>query len=138
MISEVNSSLQTMGLVQYLMALLFLMSYPLALTSFAGPRGRLYAGLLAAAAAIGFAGFTTPWEHGVLLVAMAVLAMGAFSAAVWLLDALLARLEFSAPSPRAGRVPAPDQVPLAVALQEAEAATAAPHKPARSGALPIA
>lgn len=138
MISEVNNSLQTMGLVQYLLALLFLMSYPLALTSFAGPRGRLHAGLLAVAAAIGFIGFTSPWEHGVLLVAMAVLAIGAFSAVVWLLDALLSRLEFSAPRLRAAPAVAPDQVPLAAALQEAPAGTAAPHKPAHSGALPIA
>lgn len=141
MISEVNSSLQAMGLVQYLLALLFLMSYPLALTSFAGPRGRAYAALMAAAAATGFVGFTAPWEHGVLLVAMAVLAIGAFAAAVWLLDALLARLEFAAPRAsrvRAGPAAAPGQVPLAVALHEAQAGTAAPHEPARSGALPIA
>jgi hypothetical protein len=137
--SEISNSLQAMGLVQYLMVLLFLMSYPLALTEFAGARGRQYAALVALAAAVAFVAFTSPWEHGVLLVAVAVLAMGAFGAAVWLLYAAMAHLDLGTPvaaRPRAASA----QVSLVTALQESESPGAGEpqHKTSPPGVLPIA
>lgn len=144
-ISEVNNTLQAMGLVQYLLVLLFLISYPLALTEFAGPRGRLYAAVAALAAAVAFVAFTNPWEHGVLLVAVAVLSVGFYAAAVWLLHAVLARLEmpaWHATMLQDTTTPAA-QVPLVTALQEPQTAMQAAmaggqHKNAGPGVLPIA
>jgi hypothetical protein len=135
MFSEVNNSLEAMGLVQYLLVLLFLMSYPLALTQFAGPQGRRYAALLALAAAVGFVTATDPWEHGVLLVAVAVLAMGLFAAAVWLLHTLLAPLQWQAQRAPA-QAAAHAQVPLTAVLQESPAGDR--RKASRPGVLPIA
>lgn len=139
MISEINNSLQAMGLVQYLLVLLFLMSYPLALTEFAGPRGRSYAVVIAIVAAAAFVSFTDPWEHGVLLVAVAVLAMGAFGGTVWLLYAVLERLQLSVPQAAAvAQVVDAGQIPLVTALQDSQGTAAVQHKTSPSGVLPIA
>lgn len=139
-ISEINNSLQAMGLVQYLLVLLFLMSYPLALTEFAGPRGRSYAVVTTIVAAVAFVWFTDPWEHGVLLVAVAVLAMGAFGGTVWLLYAVLERLQLSSVPRAAGVAQVLDagQVPLVTALQDSQDTAAVQHKTSPSGVLPIA
>ena len=77
---------KTMGPEQLFLALVFLACYALALGEFATSRGRLWAvsvGLFAAAA---FAGFSRPWEGGVVLVACASVGMGVFSATVWALS----------------------------------------------------
>jgi hypothetical protein len=89
MIQALQSSLHGMGPSQYLLAFFFLASYAYALGGFLGERGRRGAAAGAAAAALGFALLTDPWEHGVLVVAVAVIAMGAFGAGAWLLWALL-------------------------------------------------
>lgn len=136
MLNELNNSLQAMGLVQYLLVLLFLMSYPLALTQFAGDPGRSYAALLSSGSAVGFVVVTHPWEHGVLLMALAVLAMGAFAAAVWLLHALMLRLQPGMQSTVVARV-APARGAASAALPQ-QAAVAAQRKASRPGVLPIA
>jgi len=82
-VNAVSSSLDAMGLEQYLLAFLFLFSYAFALSDFTGTRGRLYAVLSALATAVAFALRTDPWESGVLVVAFALVAMGLFSAVVW-------------------------------------------------------
>ena len=103
----VHSSLHNMGVEQYLLAFLFLASYAFALSEFMGRRGRLYAMLFAAAAAIGFAARTEPWEHGVLVVAFALVAMGLFAGTAWVLWALAERSR-QVP-PEAGAAPLPAQ-----------------------------
>lgn len=83
--NEVSQSLQTMGPHQYVAAFVFIASYALALSEFSGRRGRWIAAISAIATAIAFALLTDPWEHGVLVVAFALVAMGLFSGTVWLL-----------------------------------------------------
>jgi uncharacterized membrane protein YedE/YeeE len=88
-INEVSSSLENIGTAQYLMAFLFLGSYAFALGGFVGERGRRYAAAGAATAALAFALLNDPWEQGVLVVAAALVALGLFVGAVWLLWSLL-------------------------------------------------
>jgi hypothetical protein len=86
--NQINTSLQAMGVEQYLMAFVFLASYSLALSQFIGSRGRLYAALAAVVSAIAFARFTDPWENGVLVIAFTLVAMGLFAGTVWALWAV--------------------------------------------------
>lgn len=89
MFSSVSNSLEAMGVAQYLAAFLFLACYSMALSHFCGLKGRMYAAGGACVAAAAFVRCTTPWEHGVLVVAFAVVAIGGLAAAVWGLWALL-------------------------------------------------
>jgi len=86
--NQINSSLEAMGVQQYLMAFLFLACYCLALSQFMGSRGRVYAALGALVAAIAFAALTDPWENGVLVVAFTLVVMGLFAGTVWALWAV--------------------------------------------------
>jgi hypothetical protein len=88
-----DNSLHAIGLEQFVLAFAFLISYPLSLSSFAGLRGRRWAGLTALAAATGFAALTDPWMNGVLLLAVAVVGIGLFVAAVWAMSAMLGLVE---------------------------------------------
>jgi hypothetical protein len=81
--AAIGSTLDAMGVEQYLLAFLFLVSYTLALSDFIGARGRHYAVMGALTAAIAFAARTDPWMHGVLVVVVAVVAIGAFAGIVW-------------------------------------------------------
>lgn len=87
--SELHDSLRTMGFVQLLLTQLFLASYAMALGGFNGPRGRVRAALVALLSAIAFVALSARWEHGALLVALAVGTLGLFVATVSLLSALL-------------------------------------------------
>ena len=89
--NDIGSSLDAMDVEQYLFAFVFLMSYSIALSRWAGPRARGSALAAALAAAGGFAAITDPWEQGVLVMAGAVVAVGAMSAAAWLLCAVAER-----------------------------------------------
>jgi len=126
-VHAVSSSLEAMGIEQYLLAFLFLFSYAFALSEFTGARGRLYAALTALACAIAFAARTDPWEHGVLVVAFALVAMGLFTGTAWGLWALLARFESPAGAPRA--------VPLR--RRSADVSSPAPVVPAPSAHVPL-
>lgn len=77
---ELQHSLRSMGFVQLLLLLAFVAGYAISLGRFVGPIGRQRAALIALAATIGFCFMTTPWVHGVLLMAMAVGGMGLFIA----------------------------------------------------------
>ena len=66
--------------------LVFLASYPLALGGLLEARGRRLAGVTAGVAAIIFAIVTDPWFHAVLLLVLGVGLLGAFIAAVYILD----------------------------------------------------
>jgi hypothetical protein len=83
-------TLQHLGLLQHLSALLFLLSYSAALGSMLSPTARLRAVGVALLAAGCFALATRPWEHGVLLVLGAVGGMGLFIAATWALGRMQA------------------------------------------------
>jgi len=91
--NELDDSLHAIGLEQFVLAFAFLISYPMSLSSFAGLRGRRWASLAAFAAAAGFAAFTDPWMNGVLLLAVAVVGIGLFAAAVWAMSAMLGLVE---------------------------------------------
>lgn len=107
--------MQSLGVEQYLLAFLFLASYALALGHFRTARGRLYSCACTLAAACAFAAITDPWEHGVLLVALALVGMGAFAGAVWATWALLGWPQSEA---------LPEEEPAEVACAPAEPAVA--------------
>lgn len=83
MISNVASTLEAMGPEQYVLAFVFLGSYAFALGEFIGTRGRLISVATTLACAIGFAAFSQPWEHGVMVVTLALVGMGLFTCVAW-------------------------------------------------------
>ncbi|HJV59884.1 MAG TPA: hypothetical protein VJ743_03005 [Albitalea sp.] len=123
-IAEIGATLDTIGSAQQACVFAFLMSYPLALGRLLGSRGRRRAAAIAAASSIAFVACTDPWVHAVLLVVLAIGALGVFIAAAWLVD----RLSRWVASP--GLLPAPAAAPAA-------GATPAASSPARErGAVP--
>jgi len=86
---ELHDSLRGMGFVQLLLTQLFLASYAVALGGFSGPKGRARAALAALLSAIAFVVLSPHWEHGALLVALAVGGLGLFVAMVSVLSAVL-------------------------------------------------
>lgn len=81
----VAESLATMGMVQALLATIFLASYVLALGKFVAARSRLVAAAIAVVAAGGFAACSRPWEAGLVLIAFVPLGMALLAAAAWAL-----------------------------------------------------
>ena len=80
---DVTQILEAMGPEQCLLAFVFLGSYALAMGELVEARGRRIAVATALAAALCFVALSDPWEEGVMLVALAFVGMGLFSAAVW-------------------------------------------------------
>jgi hypothetical protein len=89
-VNDINDTLESLGFAQLLLAFAFLMSYALALSGLLGSTGSRRAWVVTAASAIGFSVLTTPWFHGALLMALALVGLGLFIVAVWLIGALLA------------------------------------------------
>jgi hypothetical protein len=85
-IGELRASLDAFGVEQQSCVLVFLASYPLAIGALLEARGRRLAGATAGAAALVFALVTDPWFHAVLLLVLGIGLLGAFIAAVYLLD----------------------------------------------------
>ncbi len=85
MIDGVSENLEQMKPEQYVLAFVFLGSYAFALGEFIGTRGRWIAAGTALGAAGAFAWLTEPWELGVMVVAFALVGMGLFAGAAWLL-----------------------------------------------------
>lgn len=83
MISNVASNLEAMSPERYVLAFVFICSYAYAISEFIGERGRRIAVLAAAASAIAFALLSDPWEHGVMVVTLALIGMGLFTAIAW-------------------------------------------------------
>lgn len=81
--NEVGDTLERMSAVQLVAVLLFVTGYLLALGHLATDRGRAWAALLALVSAVVFVAFTRPWEHGVILVALASGVVGVFVALAW-------------------------------------------------------
>ncbi len=87
--SELNHSLQTMGVLQYLFAVTFLCCYALALGGFLGPAARGGLAMAGFGSAAGFVVMADAWVHGVLLMAFAVAGIGLFIGLAWLLKAVV-------------------------------------------------
>jgi len=88
--SELHHSLETMGVLQFLFAAVFLICYALAIGGFLGPGARTGVALVGLCAAAGFSFFTQPWVHGVLLTTFAIIGIGLFLGLAWLLKILFA------------------------------------------------
>jgi hypothetical protein len=91
------------GVVQLLLALVFVASYALVLGRLASVRGRLAATASGALAAVGLAALSQSREAGVLLVAAVPVGMALFAAAAWLLWRLMTWRDRR----RATRIPEP-------------------------------
>lgn len=130
MIDDVAGKLEAMKPEQYVLAFVFLGSYAFALGEFIGARGRRFAIATAIGAAVAFAGLTDPWELGVMVVAFALVGMGLFAGAAWVLWMLASRMPVERRAPRRARVqPAAVAAPAAaphVAVDASTAATASP------------
>ena len=101
-IAELRDSLDAIGLEQQAFLFSFLTSYPLAIGDLFELRGKRWARVAALVSGAGFAAFTDPWIHGVLLAVMLVVGMGLFIVMVYLIDALplaVMRLKSPAPTP---------------------------------------
>ena len=88
--SELHHSLETMGVLQYLFAVAFLICYALAIGDFLGPGARAGVAAVGLVSAIGFSAATDPWVHGVLLTAFAVIGIGLFIGFAWMLKTVFA------------------------------------------------
>lgn len=86
--AELHQSLQTMGVVQHLCGVAFLMLYALALGGFLGSDSRLRIVASAVLAATAFVAMSDVWVHGVLMIAFAVLSAAAYLALAWMLKVL--------------------------------------------------
>jgi hypothetical protein len=118
-----------MNAVQYVLAFVFFASYAYALGEFVGTRGRWVALAAALASGGGFAALTDPWEEGVVLVALALAAMGVFVAVVWTLWALAAWRD--ARQVRASRRPVSSHFPRVANFHDAKPSTAPAARPVR-------
>ncbi|MBW8830908.1 MAG: hypothetical protein JF606_16070 [Burkholderiales bacterium] len=94
-LGEIHASLDAIGVEQQVCVFAFLMSYPLALGGLLDWRGRHIAAGVSVASVAGFAFFTDPWFHAVVLVVLAVGATGVFIAAVYVVDRLARNFAFS-------------------------------------------
>ncbi|MGE5866328.1 MAG: hypothetical protein ACM32J_14700 [Rhizobacter sp.] len=88
--SELHHSLESMGVLQYLFAVVFLICYALAIGDFLGAGARPAVAAFGFVSAAGFSFATDPWVHGVLLTAFAVIGIGLFLGLAWLLKTLFA------------------------------------------------
>ena len=85
---ELHRSLQTMGVVQHLCGVAFLILYALALGGFLGSANRWKVIAAAALAATAFVARSDVWVHGVLMIAFAVVSAAAYLAVAWMLKVL--------------------------------------------------
>jgi hypothetical protein len=115
-IVDVATNLETLRPEQYLLAFAFLGSYAFALGHLLDSRGRAVSAGIAFVAAAAFVACCDPWEQGVMLVALALVGMGAFSATAWVFWTVITWREERAirtaleaaplPQPAAAAVPA--------------------------------
>lgn len=111
---EVFYSLESASQLQLLLAFVACIGYALGQGRLLPNRARVVALVVAAIAAVGFAAESDYWPAAAMLVAIAVVALGGFTAAAWLLSRML-RVE-------------PPALPI-------EAEQAAPDAPLPSAAL---
>jgi hypothetical protein len=89
--SELNHTLQHIGALQLVLALLFLGAYAMLLGGFIDGRAQAWLLGVATVSVLGFVALTDPWVHGILLAAFVIVGMGVFIAATWLVTALARR-----------------------------------------------
>jgi hypothetical protein len=103
-IADVATNLEALQPEQYVLAFVFFGSYAFSIGQLFERRGRAVCAWLAAGAAVGFIACCHPWERGVMLVALALVGMGAFSGVAWLFWTLVTwreRHPAVAPAPEA-------------------------------------
>lgn len=94
-----------MGVLQHLCGVAFLIFYSLSLGGFLGPERRTKVMLAALASAGAFVATADLWVHGVLLIALAVVGVGAYLALAWLLKSLCEAALCGQATPMAVRAP---------------------------------
>lgn len=94
-LGEIHASLDAIGVEQQACVFAFLVSYPLTLGALLDTRGRHIAAGISLASIAGFAWFTDPWFHAVVLVVLAIGATGVFIASVYVVDRLARKFALS-------------------------------------------
>jgi hypothetical protein len=89
MLHDVFDSLRAMTLLHLLLAFIACIGYMLAEGRLLPPRLRMWAGIVAATSALIFVLEAPQWTIGAMLVALAIGAVGLFTAIVWGLSAML-------------------------------------------------
>jgi hypothetical protein len=89
MFQGLASTLSDMGYVQLCLLFLAVAAYSIAINGAFGGNARSGAASAAFASAVGFATLAPSWMSGVVFLALAVLAVGVFAAASWLVAAAL-------------------------------------------------
>ena len=117
---DLGTTLNHMGFVQLVFAFAFLTSYALAIGGMFGALGRRRAAMGAFAAAVGFAGMTTPWVNGVLLVVFAIGGVGLFIALAWGLSLAFGARTHAGTAADAADIAEFAQITQAAALVDAE------------------
>ena len=123
MFNDVAESLRAMTSLHLLLAFLAFIGYMLAEGQLAPARVRVYSGFIAAASALWFVIDSPQWTAGAMLIALAVGAIGLFTATVWLLSAALglrrtASIGVAAqPLPEAPGIPADRRAPIVAATR---------------------
>lgn len=109
-----RQSLNTMGVLQHLLAVAFLIFYSLAIGGFLGSRARRTVVLAAMLFATAFIAAADNLVHGILLTALAILGVGGYLAVAWALkavcEAALAPARMSHDLLSSEKVSAPDAV----------------------------
>ena len=123
MFNDVAESLRAMTSLHLLLAFLAFIGYMLAEGQLAPARMRLYSGFIAAASALWFVIDSPQWTAGAMLIALAVGAIGLFTATVWVLSAALGLRRTASTSvavqsmPEAPGTPADRRPPIAAATR---------------------
>lgn len=107
MLNDVFESLKAMTLLHLLLAFVACIGYMLAEGRLVPLRVRLWAGAISATSALVFVIQSPQWTAGAMLVALAIGAVGLFTAIVWALSALLG-LRKAAPRGPSVSIEAPD------------------------------
>ena len=84
MLGDVFGSLESMSLMQLLLAFFACSAYASAQGSLLPPKGRRFAWVTAAVAAGGFVADSSEWTFAAMLLGFAIAGMGSFIALVWL------------------------------------------------------
>jgi hypothetical protein len=98
--SELQHSLHQMGVLQYLMAVVFVICYALVLGDFLGANARWGLAVMAASSAVIFSILSDYWVHGVLLTMFVLVGMGLFIGCTWLLKILVISWQKRSPHAR--------------------------------------
>jgi len=88
-LEEVVDTVRNMGFVQLLLAFVACFGYALAQGGLLSGKGRRMAWTIAFAGAVGFAAASPDWPDAVMLIALAVVAIGSLAALVWVVSRMV-------------------------------------------------